>query len=151
MGRTLWLNMLNVLFSLSSVQASVCNFLCFRKRASMYNLMVQAPSATLRSSNIPFRNFLKIVQGPPFLSTPQIILDQLNVFIHVKALHVYQLLHELPAPSTLQAPCETLFLLLSLIFSYCSECFELTTIASPDFRPCQSFEAVHCQASGNSL
>ncbi|XP_034235536.1 uncharacterized protein LOC117641885 [Thrips palmi] len=66
------------------------------RKESVCNLMVQAPLMTSRCLNMPQRNFLQIVRGTPFSSTPDILLKQLFIQTHVRALHLYKAIHEIP-------------------------------------------------------
>lgn len=61
--------------------------------------MVQAPLLTSRSSNMPHRNFLQIVRGTPFSSTPDILLKQLCIQTHIRALHLYKAITKIPGPT----------------------------------------------------
>lgn len=48
---------------------------------------------------MPQRSFLQIVRGTPFSSTPNILLKQLYVQTHIRALHLYKAINDIPVSS----------------------------------------------------
>lgn len=69
------------------------------RKESVCDLMVQAPLMTTRSLRMPQRNFLQIVQGTPFMSTPNILLKQLYCLTQIRALHLYKAVYDIPVPT----------------------------------------------------